>query len=257
MSDVNAAVTETYVEKTNTEGANFIENWDWSSWAEEPEIASLLKPDPVIFPAVPLTTQAESVTDVPESVTAYPEVLTLQPDHRPGSTTGEVNDVIYQFDTAVLPQVAVTIKPDLDMKILEISNQTEKPVEGSKQIKEAQPRSIQAKKEQNSLQLQPGKNPEAKVDPLWAVILGSPRPPCASGLVCGGVCLARQQVCDSLQDCEDGRDEAHCGQLPDCRVGEFHCLKGRCIPEAWKCDGKPDCRHGEDEVSETGRMIST
>ena len=122
ISDVNAALTETYVGKTNTEGANFIENRDWSSWAEEPEIASSLKPDHVIFPAVPLTTQAESVPDVPEPVTAYLELLTLQPDHRPGSTTGEINDKIYQFDTAVLPQVAVTIKPDLDMKILEISN---------------------------------------------------------------------------------------------------------------------------------------
>ena len=250
ISDVNTGVTKIYVEKTKAGEAKSIENQDLSSWTEEPEIASSLQPDALIFPAVFLTTQAESVTEVPE-------VLTLQPDHLPDSTTGKENAFINQFDTAVFPQEVVTLKPYFDMKTIVVANQTEKPVEGSKRTKEAQPRSIQATEGQNSLQLQPGKRPEAKIDALWAVILGSSRPSCASGLVCGGVCLERQQVCDSLQDCEDGRDEAQCGQLPDCRVGEFHCLKGRCIPEAWKCDGKPDCHHGEDEVSETGAVIST
>ena len=57
------------------------------------------------------------------------------------------------------------------------------------------------------------------------------------------------QVCDSLQDCEDGQDEAECGALPACEEDEFACPKGRCIPASWKCDGTPDCRGGEDEVA--------
>ena len=73
-------------------------------------------------------------------------------------------------------------------------------------------------------------------------------PSCTSGLVCGGRCLARSQVCDSLQDCEDGQDEADCG-FPSCQQEEFSCLKGRCLPGEWKCDGKPDCSQGEDEVA--------
>jgi len=71
---------------------------------------------------------------------------------------------------------------------------------------------------------------------------------CLSGLVCGGRCLARHQVCDGLQDCEGGQDEAGCG-FPSCEEGEFACLKGRCIPEEWKCDGRSDCSEGEDEVA--------
>lgn len=71
---------------------------------------------------------------------------------------------------------------------------------------------------------------------------------CSSGLVCGGRCLQRHQVCDSLADCEEGQDEAECGQLPVCREGEFACLAGRCLPRGWRCDGKPDCGRGEDEV---------
>ena len=59
--------------------------------------------------------------------------------------------------------------------------------------------------------------------------------------------LATHQVCDSLIDCENGEDEAECG-FPSCQEDEFSCLKGRCIPAAWKCDGKPDCSEGEDEV---------
>ena len=34
------------------------------------------------------------------------------------------------------------------------------------------------------------------------------------------------QVCDSLQDCEDGQDEAECGSLPaSCAQDEFACSK--------------------------------
>merc|ERR1712223_1031756 len=73
---------------------------------------------------------------------------------------------------------------------------------------------------------------------------------CISGLVCGGRCLATHQVCDSLVDCEDGKDESNCSSFPSCQAdNEFSCLKGRCIPQAWNCDGKPDCSEGEDEVA--------
>ena len=73
-------------------------------------------------------------------------------------------------------------------------------------------------------------------------------PACQSGLVCGGNCLARHQVCDSLNDCQNGIDEAECN-FPTCNPDEFPCLSGRCIPAGWKCDGKPDCRTAEDEVA--------
>ena len=78
---------------------------------------------------------------------------------------------------------------------------------------------------------------------------------CSSGLSCdrGQVCLTRHQVCDSLPDCLDGQDEgtvAACeGTASACRPDEFPCLKGRCIPLAWKCDGRPDCGRGEDELA--------
>ena len=73
-------------------------------------------------------------------------------------------------------------------------------------------------------------------------------PACQSGLVCGGNCLARHQVCDSLNDCQNVIDEAECN-FPTCNPDEFPCLSGRCIPAGWKCDGKPDCRTAEDEVT--------
>jgi hypothetical protein len=77
---------------------------------------------------------------------------------------------------------------------------------------------------------------------------------CSTGLGCdnGRVCLDRQQVCDGLPDCTDGRDEAEaiCSRpASNCKEDEFSCLKGRCIPQAWKCDGRPDCSRGEDELA--------
>jgi hypothetical protein len=78
---------------------------------------------------------------------------------------------------------------------------------------------------------------------------------CTSGLTCDGgqMCLDRHQVCDGLPDCLDGRDEGMeiCDgrAATSCRPDEFACLKGRCIPLAWKCDGRPDCSRGEDELA--------
>ena len=60
--------------------------------------------------------------------------------------------------------------------------------------------------------------------------------------------LDRHQLCDNLEDCADGSDEALC-EFGGCQQNEFPCLSGRCIPEAWKCDGRPDCDSGEDEVA--------
>ena len=60
--------------------------------------------------------------------------------------------------------------------------------------------------------------------------------------------LDRHQLCDNLEDCVDGLDEALC-EFGGCQENEFPCLSGRCIPEAWKCDGRPDCDSGEDEVA--------
>ena len=58
-------------------------------------------------------------------------------------------------------------------------------------------------------------------------------PACQSGLVCGGNCLARHQVCDSLNDCQNGIDEVECN-FPTCY---------------------PDCRTAEDEVACTASCL--
>ena len=60
--------------------------------------------------------------------------------------------------------------------------------------------------------------------------------------------LDRHQLCDNLEDCADGSDEALC-EFGGCQENEFPCLSGRCIPSAWKCDQRPDCDSGEDEVA--------
>jgi len=65
-------------------------------------------------------------------------------------------------------------------------------------------------------------------------------PPCPGSLECGGECLPRHQLCDSLRHCEDGADEAGC-EAATCREDEFSCGSGRCVPASWRCDGTPDC----------------
>ena len=71
--------------------------------------------------------------------------------------------------------------------------------------------------------------------------------PCPGSVLCDGVCLARQQVCDSLLDCPGGEDEEDC-EAQTCLPSEFSCQSGRCLPPGLQCDGRPDCPAGEDEA---------
>jgi hypothetical protein len=107
---------------------------------------------------------------------------------------------------------------------------------------------------QNILQDTVSLEPLAKDDDLASDGLFLQATNCSTGLGCdsGRVCLDRQQVCDGLPDCTDGRDETEviCSRpASSCQEDEFPCLKGRCIPQAWKCDGRPDCSRGEDELA--------
>ena len=86
---------------------------------------------------------------------------------------------------------------------------------------------------------EPGPGVTAAVADDAMVTVPAPAP-CPGSLECGGECLPRHQLCDSLLHCEDGADEAGC-EAATCREDEFSCGSGRCVPASWRCDGTPDC----------------
>ncbi|XP_050559484.1 modular serine protease-like [Spodoptera frugiperda] len=79
-----------------------------------------------------------------------------------------------------------------------------------------------------------------------------------------GTCITADLVCNNLQDCPDGADEASCytelesyeitmkaplrsKRQTKCRKSEFQCLDGSCIPSHQRCDGRYHCEDQSDE----------
>ncbi|XP_022104045.1 uncharacterized protein LOC110986465 isoform X2 [Acanthaster planci] len=66
----------------------------------------------------------------------------------------------------------------------------------------------------------------------------------------GSQCLRIENVCDLVQDCEDGSDEDPflCVSSRKCVAEFFKCgSSAQCISQANRCDGIYDCSNGEDE----------
>ncbi|KAG8223526.1 hypothetical protein J437_LFUL002576 [Ladona fulva] len=57
------------------------------------------------------------------------------------------------------------------------------------------------------------------------------------------ICLPDSARCNGTAECPGFEDEEDCG----CRMGEFQCSNGRCIPKKWVCDRVDDCDDNSDE----------
>ena len=66
---------------------------------------------------------------------------------------------------------------------------------------------------------------------------------------CYGSCLDWRQICNGIVDCNDSQDEVSCDLLEfnDCRVDEYRCRSGHCIPLVFAFDKTLDCADGSDE----------
>ncbi|KAI5646184.1 low-density lipoprotein receptor domain class A domain-containing protein [Phthorimaea operculella] len=73
-------------------------------------------------------------------------------------------------------------------------------------------------------------------------------------LLCSGVCIPLQWVCDTAEDCADGLDEKGCkdpiSRHQTCAAEETPCVDGKgCVLSSKLCDGKKDCSDGSDEAA--------
>ncbi|PIC26141.1 hypothetical protein B9Z55_018807 [Caenorhabditis nigoni] len=60
------------------------------------------------------------------------------------------------------------------------------------------------------------------------------------------ICLTAERLCNGVQDCLDGSDEAMCKST--CSKDQFKCNgSNACLPLSAKCDGVKDCSDGSDE----------
>lgn len=58
-------------------------------------------------------------------------------------------------------------------------------------------------------------------------------------------CLSAGRLCDDVNDCGDGSDEANCSCASDIH---FQCKAGPCILKKFRCDNDPDCPDASDEM---------
>jgi hypothetical protein len=67
-----------------------------------------------------------------------------------------------------------------------------------------------------------------------------------------GKCIPSEYVCDKYIDWPGGEDEINC----TCGHGEVPCLSiEKCIPNEWVCDNYDDCPNGSDELPEICSML--
>ena len=76
---------------------------------------------------------------------------------------------------------------------------------------------------------------------------------CYETLECdsGALCLDWREICDGIQHCLSGRDEANCDllELNQCdQEEEYRCENGMCIPQEFFLDGQRDCLDWSDEI---------
>jgi hypothetical protein len=74
---------------------------------------------------------------------------------------------------------------------------------------------------------------------------------CYSTLTCdyGLLCLDWRDICDGVQQCMFGLDEANCDSIEfhECEEDEYRCRNGMCIPDQFFLDGDYDCMDMSDE----------